>query len=124
MDLILKPAHSQTTRDGERIVQRQLAHVILSVWRLDDVNCTDPKSADVRNMWQLNILHWSPEHRFAFLATTIFGGCIGVVIGLRRIDAAAMQDYYWLWLALWVGSGALLGAAAGFIYQYLRRLRT
>ena len=72
-------------------------------------------------MQQLNIRLWSREHRYAFLVTTIFGGCIGIVVGLRRIDAAAMQDYYWLWLALWVISGVLLGAAAGFLYQHWRR---
>jgi len=74
-------------------------------------------------MQQLNIFRWSREHRFAFLVTTVFGGCVGIVVGLRRIDAAAMQDYYWLWLALWVGTGALLGAAGGFVYQHLRRAR-
>lgn len=80
-----------------------------------------PLGRTAHKMLRLNIFRWSREHRFTFLTTTIFGGCIGIVIGLRRIDAAVMQNYYWLWLALWVGSGALLGAAAGFIFQRLRR---
>ncbi len=70
---------------------------------------------------QLNLFRWSREHRFAFFATTVFGACVGLVLGLRRLDPSLAQNYYWLWLALWVGSAGVLGAAAGFVFQHLRR---
>ena len=72
-------------------------------------------------MARLNPFRWKREHRFTFLVTTIFGACLGIIVGLRRVDPAMTQDYYWLWLALWVGSGAVLGAGGAFIYQVLRR---
>ena len=54
-------------------------------------------------------------------AATIFGAGMGFVVGLRRLEPTMDQDLYWLWLALWVGSGAAIGAAGGFILQLLRR---
>jgi hypothetical protein len=56
-----------------------------------------------------------------FLVTTIFGACLGFIVGLQRLDPTVNQDLYWLWLGVWVTSGAVLGAAGGFISQSLRR---
>ena len=57
----------------------------------------------------------------AFFATTAFGACIGVILGLRRIDPAVNQNLYWLWLGIWVGLGALFAGIGAYIRQVLRR---
>ena len=69
----------------------------------------------------MNRLVWIREHRLAFFATTAFGACIGVILGLRRIDPAVNQNLYWLWLGIWVVSGALFAGIGAYIRQMLRR---
>ena len=69
----------------------------------------------------MNPLRWTRVYRAAFFATTMFGACIGVVFGIRRVDPAVNQDLYWLWLGLWVASGAMLAAVGAYIRQLLRR---
>ena len=69
----------------------------------------------------MNPLHWTRTHRIAFLAAATLGACIGFVVGIGRVDPSVSQNFYWLRLALWVVSGAVMGAAGGFIRQLLRR---
>ena len=64
---------------------------------------------------------WNREHRFAFWIATIFGACMGFIVGIRRVDPTVTQNLYWLWLTVWVMSGAVLGAIGAFIRQLLRR---
>ena len=73
---------------------------------------------DRRNM---NPLRWNGEHRFAFWVATIFGACMGFIVGIRRDDPSVIQNVYWLWLTVCVMSGAVLGAIGAFIRQLLRR---
>lgn len=40
---------------------------------------------------------WRP-----ILVGAVFGACISVVLGLRSVDTLQEQDFYWLWLGLWV----------------------
>lgn len=70
---------------------------------------------------EMNLLRWNPEHRIAFFVATIFGACMGFIVGLRRVDPSVAQNFYWLWLAVWVISGAVLGAIGAVIRQMLRR---
>ena len=65
----------------------------------------------------MNPLTWKRVDRIAFVIGAVFGACIGFVVGIRRLDPAMNQDLYWLWLGLWVGPGALIGAAGTFIWQ-------
>jgi hypothetical protein len=65
-------------------------------------------------------LRWTREHCLAFLATMIFGACLGVVGGMRRVDPVVNQNLYWLWLGVWIASGLVLGAIGAYI-QLLRR---
>lgn len=70
----------------------------------------------------MNPLRWNlVEHRIAFFVATIFGACMGFIVGLRRVDPSVAQDFYWLWFAVWIISGALLGATGAVIRQMLRR---
>lgn len=69
----------------------------------------------------MNPLRWKREHRIAFFGAMVFGACLGFVVGLRRVDPQVVQHFYWLWLAVWIISGAVLGAIGGFIRQSLRR---
>ena len=69
----------------------------------------------------MSLRHWQRTHRVVFLAAVVFGACIGAVAGIRRVNASVNQDFYWLWLGLWIGSGAMIGAAVGFIRQLIRR---
>ena len=66
-------------------------------------------------------LNWIREHRFAFFATTVFGACVGVILGMRRVDPAINQDLYWLWLGVWAASGAMLAGIGAYFRQLLRR---
>jgi hypothetical protein len=68
----------------------------------------------------MNPLYWTRTHRIAFFGATVLGACLGFIVGIRRVDPAASQDQYWLWLSVWVVSGALAGAAIGFMRQLLR----
>jgi hypothetical protein len=68
----------------------------------------------------MNPLYWTRDHRFAFLATTICGACLGVVAGVRPFDPGVNQNLYWLWLGAWVASGALLAAVGAYIRELLR----
>lgn len=63
---------------------------------------------------------WQRPHRAIFTAAIVFGGCIGAVAGIRPVDVSINQDFYWLWLGLWIGSGCLIGAAVGVIRQSMR----
>jgi|SwirhirootsSR3_FD_contig_31_14040815_length_584_multi_3_in_0_out_0_1 hypothetical protein len=69
----------------------------------------------------MNPFGWMREHRFAFFATTIFGACVGVILGMRRIDPALNQNLYWAWLGVWVVSGAVLAGIGAYIRHLLRR---
>lgn len=69
----------------------------------------------------MNLRHWQRKHRVKFIAAIVFGACIGAVAGIRRIDASVNQDFYWLFLGLWVGSGAMIGAVVAFVRQLMRR---
>jgi hypothetical protein len=69
----------------------------------------------------MNSPRWTRAYRSGFFATIIFGACIGVVFGIRRVDPVLNQDLYWLWLGLWVASGAMLAAIGAYIRQSLRR---
>ena len=69
----------------------------------------------------LNPLRWERTRRNAFLATTVFGACMGFVAGIRRVDPGLDQDLYWLWLLLWVAPAAVLCAAGALLLQSLRR---
>ena len=70
---------------------------------------------------KMSPLRWNPEHRIALFVATIFGACMGFIVGLRRVDPSVVQNFYWLWLAVWVISGAVLGAIGAVIRQMLRR---
>lgn len=78
-----------------------------------------PQQEDVEP--EMNPLRWKREHRIAFFVATIFGAAMGFIIGLRRVDPQVVQDFYWLWLVVWIISGAALGAIGAFIRQSLRR---
>lgn len=69
----------------------------------------------------MNPLRWKREHRLAFFVATIFGACMGFIVGLRRLDPSVVQNFYWLSLAAWIISGAVLGAIGATIRQMLRR---
>jgi hypothetical protein len=62
-----------------------------------------------------------PDYRFGPLAAALLGAVLGAVLGIRAVDTHALQNFYWLWLGVWVASGAVLGAAGGFILKLTRR---
>jgi len=70
---------------------------------------------------KMNPLRWTREHRIAFFVATVFGACMGFIVGLRRVDPSLVQNFYWLRLAMWIISGAVLGAIGAIIRQTLRR---
>jgi uncharacterized membrane protein YsdA (DUF1294 family) len=57
----------------------------------------------------------------ALMVAAVFGGCIGAVFGVRRIDHLATQDYYWLWLGLWIVLGAILAGLGALVREMIRR---
>lgn len=70
---------------------------------------------------KMNPLRWRRAHRIAFFGAAVLGACMGFVVGVRRVDPSVNQDFYWLWLGLWMVSGAVMGVLGGYIRQLLRR---
>jgi hypothetical protein len=72
-------------------------------------------------MDDMNPFNWQRAHWIAFWVAVMLGGCLGFVVGIRRIDPTIDQSSYWQWLGLWVVSGAAIAAAGAFLRQLLRR---
>jgi hypothetical protein len=66
----------------------------------------------------MNPLRWKREHQIAFFGAAVFGACIGIFAGVRRVEQSA--NLYWLVVGLWGAAGAAMGASGAFIRQLLR----
>lgn len=69
---------------------------------------------------EMSVYEWKSEYRIGLIAATLFGACVGAILGLRPIDPHLKQNLYWLWLGVWIVSGSALGATGGVIARWLR----